>query len=191
MIMGDFLLWADKKTSYETVASGIRNLVRQGEVKLLGVTGEERNDMVVNEKKLPWISCEEIQDLPYDYILYFGSKPFSEFGGIAKKLGIKTDKTIPSSAMMIPGFSVERYRKLRSSDISIISMNCFAGLTYHTFGLPFLTPTINMFWLPDHFIKFVSDLRYYMNLELRYYKDDYEENLKQNYPVFLLGDCEI
>ena len=68
--MGNFILWTDKKTSYEMAANGIRKLFGHGEVKLLGVTGSERRDVAVNGQRMLWVPCEEIQDMPYDYILY-------------------------------------------------------------------------------------------------------------------------
>ena len=84
--MGNFILWTDKKTSYEMAANGIRKLFGHGEVKLLGVTGSERRDVAVNGQRMLWVPCEEIQDMPYDYILYFGGEPFSKFEKTAKKL---------------------------------------------------------------------------------------------------------
>lgn len=189
--MKKILLWLDSKSKKEIILTGIENLAKEGSASIIGTTGEFRNDIVINGQKISWLSTEEIQNQSIDHIMYFGGATFRTIAKKAEALGIEQEKLIPGSAVCIPGFSVERYRKLKASNLSIFSMNCFAGLTYHTFGLPFLSPTINMFWQPDSFLKFVSDLRSHMDMELRYYKENFEQNLKVMYPVFLLGDCEI
>lgn len=53
-------------------------------------------------------------------------------------------------------------RKIDLSDISIISMNCVGGILYHDCESKFLTPTINLYFEPSDFIKFVNNLDYYL-----------------------------
>ncbi len=61
---------------------------------------------------------------------------------------------------------VERVkRKIDLSDISIISMNCIGGVMYYDLKQKFITPTINLFFTPSDFIKFVNNLNYYLSIE--------------------------
>lgn len=69
-------------------------------------------------------------------------------------------------------------------NISFISQNCIGGVIYHDMGLKFLTPTINLYFMANDFIKFVENLEYYMNLELVMREDT-------KVVTGVLGDIEI
>lgn len=75
-------------------------------------------------------------------------------------------------------------RKVDVKDISIISMNCIGGIVYHDCHQEFLSPTINLFFLPSDFIKFVSNLEYYLSLT---------PNIKMgdDYPIGQIDDIKI
>lgn len=51
---------------------------------------------------------------------------------------------------------------LKNRDFSIICSNCVGGVIYHELNLPFLSPTINLFIKPSDYIKFVSNLNFYL-----------------------------
>lgn len=52
---------------------------------------------------------------------------------------------------------------------TIISNNCVGGAVLHELGMEFKTPTINLQILPEEFREFCSNLRYYMDVELKEY----------------------
>ena len=63
----------------------------------------------------------------------------------------------------------EKYRnKYINHDVSIISMNCTGGILYHDLGLKFLSPTINLFFRAEDFIKFCENLDYYLSIDQYY-----------------------
>ena len=64
---------------------------------------------------------------------------------------------------------------------------------YSLLGLPFLSPTINMFIEDENFIKLVNNLDYYMSVEPSPIVDNYVEPLDSNvhYPKITIGDVEI
>ena len=45
--------------------------------------------------------------------------------------------------------SSKRNNKLKCDDFSIISNNCFAGLTYEYLDLPFSSPTVGLYFFAD------------------------------------------
>ena len=59
-----------------------------------------------------------------------------------------------------PFFSTSRLRRLKRSDFSIISNNCWAGFVYSKFGLEYTTPTIGMGIVDDDYIKFLENMDY-------------------------------
>lgn len=75
-------------------------------------------------------------------------------------------------------------RKLNAQNFSIISQNCIGGVFYHDMGMKFLSPTINLFFKEPDFIRFISNLKYYVSL-------DPEMRWEEEYPVGRLDDIEV
>ena len=75
-------------------------------------------------------------------------------------------------------------RHLKSDGFSIISQNCIGGVIYSDMKMQFLSPTINTFIPEPDFIKFVSNLEYYMN-------QDIVMSWAEEYPVGLLDDVHV
>lgn len=75
-------------------------------------------------------------------------------------------------------------KKVNLNDISIISMNCIGGIVYHDCQQEFLSPTINLFFLPSDFIKFVNNLEYYLSLTPNI-------TMGAEYPIGELDDIKV
>ena len=87
---------------------------------------------------------------------------------------------------------------LRNKDFTIISNNCWAGRAYQYLDMPYLSPTVGLYFFAPDYIKFVSDLRRYLDIPLRFIdpsESKYYEILKErnqtDKPVGLLDDVEI
>lgn len=93
-----------------------------------------------------------------------------------------------------------RAKKLKNKDFTIISNNCFAGWVYRRYNLSYLTPTVGLFIMPKDYIKFLNNLKYYIECELKFinpnkskYKD-YISSIDERfgkYPIGILEDIEI
>lgn len=89
-----------------------------------------------------------------------------------------------------------RQKKIHNKDFTIISNNCWGGLVYQSYGLPYQSPTAGLFILPDDYVKFVKDLKKYLSKKLEFIKPD-ESKWRAllgedfDYPVARLGDIEI
>ncbi|MGZ9850991.1 DUF1919 domain-containing protein [Limosilactobacillus ingluviei] len=81
-------------------------------------------------------------------------------------------------------YSIQR-KRLNNNNFSIISANCIGGVIYHNLGLKFLSPTINLWFKPDDFITFLSDIKFYLT-EAELVKDE-RSSAKYGYPVGLLN----
>ncbi len=75
-------------------------------------------------------------------------------------------------------------RGLPQRDITIISQNCIGGVLYHDMEKQFLSPTIDLFFFAEDFIRFVADLPRYLGAELKLRWGD-------NYPIGTLDDVTI
>lgn len=93
-----------------------------------------------------------------------------------------------------------RRKKLAHTNFTIISNNCWGGMVYESYGLEKQSPTVGMYFMAEEYLRFVSNLSYYLfECELtfidpqiarhkEYYRKD--KNFGQ-YPIAKLGDVEI
>lgn len=88
-----------------------------------------------------------------------------------------------------------RQKKLKGTDFTIISNNCWGAHVYRRYNVNYNSPTIGLYFFPDEYMRFISNLRENLELPLsfipasasRYYKRLLE--LKQtNVPIAVLGD---
>jgi len=73
---------------------------------------------------------------------------------------------------------------LKNKDFTIISQNCIGGVFYHDMNLQFKSPTINLFFKAEDYIKFISHLEHYLGQEL-------QMHWEEEYPVGVLDDIRV
>ncbi len=86
---------------------------------------------------------------------------------------------------------------LKNYKFTIISNNCWGGRVYQSYNMPYTSPTVGLLFFADEYIKFVSNLEYYLSLDLtfipkkesKYY--EYYTEKDRYYPIGILGDVEI
>ena len=129
----------------------------------------------------------------YDVILVAGARNFgmSEVTKFAKKIGLDTEKLLGDWIVCIPGFTLQKYRQLQHSKLSIVAMNCFGGLISHTLGLPFRSPFVNMFLSAEDYLKFLHCPRVYMEENVVFVKTEFDAFLKVDYPLAILGNISL
>ncbi len=76
--------------------------------------------------------------------------------------------------------------RLRNRRPTIIASNCNGGILCHDLGLPFLSPTVNLSFDMNDFVKMLENLPYYMAQPVRPYEDP-----RFDYPCGMIGDIEI
>lgn len=79
--------------------------------------------------------------------------------------------------------------RLKNEKFSIISSNCVGGIITHELGQRFNSPTINLYFNPDDFLKFAKDMQYYL-FECQLMQDMKKTN-ERGYPVGRLDDITI
>lgn len=87
---------------------------------------------------------------------------------------------------------------LNNYSFSIISNNCWGGIVSRDRRISYNSPTCGTYFFAEEYIKFISNLKYYLNTELEkldYEKSKYKEELKnRNQENIVLGkidDVEI
>lgn len=66
------------------------------------------------------------------------------------------------------GLADYRRKKLKNTDFTIISNNCWGGMVYESYNLLKESPTIGLFFMAKDYIEFLSDLKGYINGELTF-----------------------
>lgn len=94
--------------------------------------------------------------------------------------------------------SKNRNKKLKNKNVTIISNNCFGGITYEYLNLPFNSPTIGLYFFAPEYIKFINNIKYYTSLpleQLKYSNSKYNKYLnkyeQENVVLGKLDDVEI
>lgn len=113
-----------------------------------------------------------------------------------KKFLLKVKEKYDDVEFVIRKFFVKLF--VRNKDFTIISNNCWAGKVYQYLDLPYLSPTVGLYFFAPDYIKFVSDLRRYLDTPLKFIKPNdskyYDELIKRNQtdkPIGVLDDVEI
>lgn len=95
-------------------------------------------------------------------------------------------------------FSGLRRKKLTNTDFSIICNNCWGGYVYRFFGLPYCSPTVGLYFFPDDFLRFLGDIRGYLNLSIEFiapeksrHFDELMRKNQTNVPIGRIKDVEI
>lgn len=88
-------------------------------------------------------------------------------------------------------------KRLKNKNITIISNNCWAGIFYRNNNLEYLSPTLGLFFMAEDYIKFIYNIKYYINEDLQFiniedskYKN-YLKKLNYNSPIGRIDDIEI
>lgn len=77
-------------------------------------------------------------------------------------------------------------RRLKKKQICLLADNCNGSLILHDLGLQFNSPFVNLWLYPDDYIKYLKDIKHYMDCKLVFEKMD-----GISYPVAKLDDIRI
>ena len=74
-------------------------------------------------------------------------------------------------------------KKLKFTNFTIISNNCFGGIFYRNNALEYLSPTCGLFFIGKEYIKFIYNLRHYLEIdeinEIQIDESQYSDYLKK------------
>lgn len=111
------------------------------------------------------------------------------------KKRIRWSLTVDRREWLNKYFAPYRQKKLLGTDFTIISNNCWAGHVYRRYRINYNTPTIGMYFFPEDYLKFISNLKENVNLPMKVIPASQSKHyqrlqeLKQtNVPIAVLGD---
>ena len=125
-----------------------------------------KNDFAINGKLLPLLDKNALTLTKYDLIIVSGSNiSVPKFINEARSIGIDINKILFDWTTKIYGFSLEKYKKLRRSQLSIIAQGDIGAKLNRLFGLT--TPSIGITASDRDFINFVRNPWQHVTGELR------------------------
>jgi uncharacterized protein (DUF1919 family) len=129
----------------------------------------------------------------WDYLIVsFAGEAFHGIRKSLEQLGIAKERILTMAIFSIPGFDFSEYIRIVGAHLSIISNHCWGGMTYHMLRTEFLSPTINLFFEDEEYLKMLENLHFYFSLDqIDYCGWEYDENMKINWPVGSINDVKI
>ncbi len=79
-----------------------------------------------------------------------------------------------------------KFLRLKNHNPTIISSNCNGEFIYYDMKMKFLSPTINLSFEMNEYIKFLQNLKWYLDQEIVEINDE-----RFSFPTGMLGDIEI
>lgn len=171
---------------YEKIYNQLLFEQYKGNIEIVALVAR-KEDIYVNRKDGYVILVkEQLKEYQYDYVIITSSRFFNEIVKDAVSMGIERKKIINGKVFSISNFDFIRYSNLIENPITIISDDCWGGYMYNLLGLPFSSPTINLAFPKDSFIKFIQDIKYYLEQPLSMLR---ESNLRErHYPRGIIGE---
>ncbi len=174
---------------YERLVNLIKYQEYLGNISVVGIT--DQNEIYRCLDGYSFIPVKDIKVEKIDYIIVTTEQYFMEIAKDAWSIGFFKGQLINGKVFFIPGFDLKKYIALINKRISIISNNCWGGVVYHTLGMEFRSPFVNMFLHDEDYLKLLKNFSYYMDQRLQFDRYEYETVLKRNYPVCKLRDIEL
>jgi len=183
--MYNVIIWGTGE-DYSTHYNSVKLLELTGQINVIGVI-TSNNRIKESIDSYPIIKAEDITSINFDFC-FVGVPSKAKVLGIASRLGIPGFKFIPMYVLSVPGFNLDGYIMLLANTPTIFSINCWAGISYHRLGLPFLSPTINLFQSGTDFNKFILNLDKYLTIPVVFEEIHYDSNCDKHYPVGRIDD---
>ena len=116
-------------------------------------------------------------------------------------MDILTKLNIQLRERLNPLFAPIRRSMIKNPEsLTILSNNCWGGHVYRYFGIPYNSPTVGMYFYAEDYIKFLSNLKYYLGVDMKIISPTesvHYEDLKKNHkdslnkPIGRIDDVEI
>ena len=162
-------------------------------LEVIGVTASVPISLQRYGKNVSFIPLDKVTAIEFDILLVVGAKNIgmSKVTKVAGQLKFPEEKLLGDWIVCIPGFTLEKYRKLQRSRLSIFAMNCFGGIISNQLGLPFRSPLVNMHFKASEYIHFLRAPRLCMAEKLILKKMVWNDGFNYYHPIATLGNVDI
>lgn len=103
------------------------------------------------------------------------------------------------SNIYIPLTKNKMRKKLKNTNFTIISNNCWGGCIYESYGIRKNSPTIGLFFMAEDYLKFIKNIKYYLNCDIEFINTEnskWKKELEKShnwgkYPIGKIDNIEI
>lgn len=186
--MKNIIIWGTGK-EYTTHVRRVQCGVAAGEFHVVGVTS---NDCWYHTLDgFPFLSKQELMDVPHDIVLVTSKRYFSEIQAEYVKMGGDAENVFPIGVLDVANLTLSQVVEIHQSKISIVANNCWGGVTYHSLHMKFLSPFINLFIRDADYLALLCDFHHRIRQPLVYAGADDDEVSHLHYPIFSLGGTHL
>lgn len=175
---------------YNSHVNLLRYFEERGAIRVVALTATELPGFRSIDGH-PLVEVKDISKVCFDYIIVMSNAYFWDIVKVAVSNGIEERRLLPYRILDIPFLDFEEYIRLKESNITIISNNCWGGVVYHTLGLECRSSFKNLFLEDADYLKMLRNLRYYMDCDMQFGKYKVDAHSKEKYPVMRLDDISI
>ncbi|MBQ7199641.1 MAG: DUF1919 domain-containing protein [Selenomonadaceae bacterium] len=170
----NIVLWCQGQPNFGVLNNALQVLAQKyGSLSIMSVVdpAQKWGGVMIGNKPLPVINKNELPNVDYDLVVVTGQNFLLKNVLIeVADLKVDTSKFILDRTICTYGFSLEVYKKVLSSKLSIISMNHFGALAEYTFGLPNVGGGFS--FSEQDFLKFLRNPLRYFNSKLKFEQND-------------------
>ena len=165
----NIVIWL-QSPNFQLLEMSLRVLEQNyGGLMIMGVVEQQPSqaEVLFNKQSIPKLDKKVLSIMPYDIIIINGQNAtLQPIIDEAKMLGLDPDKIVLDRTVLMYGFSLERYKKLRHSQLSVISMGNWGEILNQMLS-NCLAPGIGITAADADFLNFVRDPWRYVDVEFR------------------------
>ncbi len=183
------LIWGTGGVFHDNITA-IQFHEAKGTIRVEGVTS--KNGIYENYYGYPYLDGNVIKSSDYDIVFVAAENDvYGEIVSEALSLGWQRNQILRVEILHHYEIDLERYQSIVENPPTIFANNCWGGLTYHSLGLEFTSPLINMFERDEDYIRFLQRPEYYMEQRIKYVRQERKDGADEYFPVCALGDVEL
>lgn len=185
------IIWGIGKI-YNSMVNLLKFYIDADQIEIVGITAQDLPAFKTLDGCL-LVETEAIQKLDYDYLMIMSEDYYHEIMDLAiSAAGVPRTKIISYHLLEIPYFNFIKYDLIKKSNVSIVSNNCWGGVLYNTLGMECISPFKNVSFSSDDYIKVLSDLKHYLNIDPVWTgKKEMDKNKNKEVPMLELDDVFI
>lgn len=181
------LIWGSGKV-FTNELQGIRYLEITNQIQVCGITSNV--DCFSRIADYTYISKDDLRIDQYDVVFIMADgKIFKEIIEEAVGKGFDEDILVHHRVIHIINNNLEKYMEIKKRHVTIFANSCWGGFVYHTLGLEFNSPLINMAVPEADYLKILENPRKYMDRDLEYIGNMDDKDI--SFPTAKCGDVEL
>ncbi len=172
--------------AYEACYNNLKYEELKGNIKIVALVSRAADKYCRFKDGIDVITKEELSGVAFDYIIISALSRIDEIKQEVKDIGITSEKIVSAGVLSIPLMDLGEYFCLLENPVTILADDCWRGMLYHRYMLPFSSPLINTGVERKEFVKFIKDPLFYLSTELKVERPG--DIAKGEYPIGSLGE---